>query len=442
MRAGGCSIRGRSRAAPASAWRRAFNRRAACSSSFGCRFELRRFTEHQTEFRYTRARHRHRNSPTGDNMLCRVASHALWTPLSILAVFAISAAPAGAQGFGSIAGTITDPTGAIIPGATVTVSEGGTGFSRTVTSNERGQYTIPSLRPSEYKLLVELIGFRPFSRERIVLLADQALVIDARLELGTSSETVTVRGGAIQVDISTPTVKEVVEQARMIELPLNGRSAAELINLVAGASRASATVLTSQSSLPGSVSPTINGSRTNQTSYLLDGAVYVDQYYKTNIPFPFPDALQEFSVQTSNYNAQYGGSAGGVVNVITKSGTDHVNGDMFEFLRNSAFNARSFFAATRDQLKRNQFGGTVSGPAVIPAVYNGGSRTFFFAGYQGTRLRNTATRSAFVPTTANLNGDFSALLDANNPDNTFHRVIRVIDPQTGQPFPGNIIPTG
>src|SRR5262249_8795737 len=156
--------------------------------------------------------------------------------------------------------------------------------------------------------------------------------------------------------------KEVVEQARMIELPLNGRSAAELINLVAGASRASATVLTTQSSLPGSVSPTINGSRTNQTSYLLDGANYVDQYYKTNIPFPFPDALQEFSVQTSNYGAQYGGSAGGVVNVITKSGTNQINGDVFEFLRNAAFNAKNFFAATKDQLRRNQFGATAGGP--------------------------------------------------------------------------------
>src|SRR5262249_1068077 len=122
-------------------------------------------------------------------------------------------------------------------------------------------------------------------------------------------------------------------------------------------------------------------------------------------------------------------------------GANRVAGDAFEFLRDAAFNARGFFAATKDQLKRNQFGGTIGGPVKIPALYDGSNRTFFFAGYQGTRLRNTATRNAFVPTTANLNGDFSALLDANSPDNSFHRVIRVADPRTGQPFPGNIIPT-
>src|SRR5260370_20671381 len=126
-----------------------------------------------------------------------------------------------------------------------------------------------------------------------MLLAERTLAIDARRELGTSAQTVTVQAESPQVDTSTPTVKEIVEPARMIELQLNGRSTAELINLVAGASRASPTVLASQSSLPGSVSPTINGSRTNQTSYLLDGANYVDQYYNTNIPFPFPDALRE-----------------------------------------------------------------------------------------------------------------------------------------------------
>src|SRR5262249_50855858 len=238
----------------------------------------------------------------------RVLRIPLWTCLAFIAA---GAALARAQGFGSITGSVTDPSGAVVPGATVTASEAGTGFSRTVTSDERGAYAIPSLRPSEYTLIVELTGFRRFTREGIVVLGDQTVVIGARLELGGAVQSVTVRGGVALVDTSTPTVKEVVEQSRMIELPLNGRSAAELISLVAGASRASPTVLTSQSSLPGSVSPTINGSRTNQTSYLLDGATYDDQYYKTNIPFPFPDALQEFSVQTSNYGAQYGGSAGG-----------------------------------------------------------------------------------------------------------------------------------
>lgn len=360
---------------------------------------------------------------------------------SLLITCVLTATPATAQGVGSITGSITDPSGAVVPGATVSVVESGTGLSRTAISDDRGQYAVPALRPSEYKLTVELSGFRPFSRGAIVLLADQSLVIDVRLEIGTSAENVTVEGGAPLVDTSTPTVKEVVEHERMIELPLNGRSAAELINLVAGASGAQPTVLASQSSLPGSVSPTINGSRTNQTSYLLDGADYVDQYYNTNVPFPFPDAVQEFSVQTSNYSARYGGSAGGVVNVITKSGANRLNGDAFEFLRNAALNARGFFDREKDQLRRNQFGGTVGGPVAVRGLYNGSGRTFFFVGYQGTRLRNVATRNAFVPTAANLNGDFSALLDPSNPANSFHRVIHIIDPATGQPFAGNQIKT-
>src|SRR5262249_27293477 len=303
-----------------------------------------------------------------------------------------------------------------------------------------GRYVIPSLRPSTYSLHVDAAGagFKALTRPGVVLLADQTVVVDLQLTVGPTAETVTVEAHPPQVDTSTPTINEVVDHARMIELPLNGRSAAELIKLVAGASGASPTVLASQSSLPGSVSPSINGSRSNQTSYLLDGATYVDEYYNTNVPFPFPDALEEFSVQTSNYGAQYGGNAGGVVNVITKSGTNQLHGDAFEFNRDAVYNAKNFFASDRDQLKRNQFGGTLGGPVVLP-FYNGRDRTFFFLGYQGTRLRNTSSTSAFVPTAANLQGDFRALLDASSPDNPFHRVIQVIDPLTGQPFPGNLI---
>src|SRR5207248_5097089 len=166
-----------------------------------------------------------------------------------------------------------------------------------------------------------------------------------------------------------------------------------------------------------------------------------DLYTNTNQPFPFPDALQEFSVQTSNYGARYGGNAGGVVNVVTKSGTNQLHGDAFEFVRNAVFNARNFFASSRDQLKRNQFGGTIGGPIVIPKLYNGRDRTFFFFGYQRTPIRNLqGAQSAFVPTPANIAGDFSAILDANNPANPLKKATIINDPLTGQPFPGNKIP--
>src|SRR4051812_8628258 len=150
----------------------------------------------------------------------------------------------------------------------------------------------------------------------------------------------------------------------------------------------------------------------------MDGSANNDTYTNVNQPFPFPDALQEFSVQTSNYSARYGQNGGGVVKIVTKSGKNQIHGDAFEFVRKKGFNARNFFASDRDQLKRNQFGGTVGGPVSIPHIYNGKDRTFFFLGAQGTTVRNTfGTQSSNVPTDANLKGDFSSLLSANNPNN-------------------------
>src|SRR5207253_8150601 len=172
------------------------------------------------------------------------------------------------------------------------------------------------------------------------------------------------------------TIAQVVEQQRLVELPLDGRNAAQLTLLVPGAvnSPNGGADQGSTKTYPGAVTYSANGSRQNQISYRLDGGNYVDEYTNVNQPFPFPDALQEFSVQTSNYSAEYGQNAGAVVNVITKSGTNNFHGDGFEFLRNAVFNARNFFAPLtqpngqptkdmgRDQLKRNQFGGTMGGP--------------------------------------------------------------------------------
>ena len=144
-------------------------------------------------------------------------------------------------------------------------------------------------------------------------------------------------------------------------------------------------------------------------------------------------------MQTSNYSAQYGENAGGMVNIVTKSGTNEFHGDAFEFVRNAEFNARNFYAALVDPLKRNQFGGTIGGPVAIPGIYNGKNRTFVFFGYQGTRIRDTQNGvSTFVPTPAMINGNFSALLQANNPGNPTGRVTQLKDPTTGQPVPGNI----
>ncbi len=368
--------------------------------------------------------------------------------LGWMMLLALSTAPAFGQAFGTISGTVTDPSGAGVPGAKVTATETLTGFSRRITSGSTGEYVIPNLRPTEYTLTVEAKGFKKAIRKGITLLANQAATVDIRLQLGSTVQTVSVVGAAPLVNTATQTLSDVVGRDRMVDLPLNGRDAVELMNLVAGASGVSPATTTSQSTLPGAAHANINGSRDNQTSYSLDGANFLDQYYNVNVPFPFPDALQEFSVQTDNYSARYGENAGGVVNVVTKSGTNQFHGDLFEFVRNPVFNARNFFAANRDQIKRNQFGGTIGGPVIIPHVYNGHDRTFFFFGYQGERYRDVSSAHAFIPTADELQGNFSALLSATNPDNPFGKAEKIVNPfpyavgTTGprQAFPGNIIP--
>jgi hypothetical protein len=349
---------------------------------------------------------------------------------------------ATAQGLGSIGGTVTDPTGGVIPSAKVTVTDVGTGLSRTATTNAAGDYLVPALRPTQYKLSVSVAGFREFTQTGITLLTDQAATIDVHLEVGATAQNITVEAATTLVDTTTSTMKQVVGQAQMVELPLNGRNAGDLTVLVAGVSYAPSSANQGyQKTFPTSETITANGSHMgNQTVYMLDGAVYMDQYTDVNQPFPFPDALQEFSIQTSNYAAQYGESAGGVVNVVTKSGTNALHGDLFEFDRNAVFNARNFFAAKRDQLKRNQFGGTIGGPVTIPGLYKGRDRTFFFFGYQGNRIRNLqGGLSAFVPTAANLNGNFSNMLSASDPANPLGKAVQIVNPFTGANYAGNII---
>src|SRR6266704_2377217 len=269
--------------------------------------------------------------------------HVLFVLLALLFVPVSSRA----QGLGSLDGRVSDPSGAAVASAKVIATQQGTTYSRTAVTDAEGLYVIPSLEPSTYNLTVEAAGFSTSKENGINLLADQTLTVNFGLKLGMTTEVVMVSGNALQVDTSTSTLKQVIEQQRLVELPLNGRNA-------------------------------------------------VDEYTNVNQPFPFPDALQEFSVQTSNYSSEYGQNAGAVVNVITKSGTNNFHGDVFEFLRNSVFNARNFFAPLtqngvptkdqgRDQLKRNQFGGTAGGPIIR-------DKTFFFAGIRALGCATSAVR--------------------------------------------------
>jgi hypothetical protein len=330
------------------------------------------------------------------------------------------AASAYAQGGGNVAitGTVMDPSGAVIPGAEVKVTQKNTAVTRTQATNGSGQFNLPSLPPATYTVAVTAKGFKEYLQD-VVLLADQVRDLDIHLQLGESSQQVTVEESAVQVNTVTPVIAQVIEQARVVELPLNGRNAADLTLLVPGAVSANGHGATQGDTkqVPGAESIAVNGARPDQISYNLDGANNQDLMSNTNNPFPFPDALQEFSVQTNSFDAQYGSNAGAVVNVVTKSGTNNWHGDVFEFVRNRVFNARNYFADTVDPLKRNQFGGTIGGP-----IHKDSS--FIFFGYQGTRIRSkNGGTSAIVPTPAQLRGDFSSTSG------------NIINPATGQPFP-------
>ncbi|MBO0723127.1 MAG: TonB-dependent receptor, partial [Blastocatellia bacterium] len=314
------------------------------------------------------------------------------------------------QGYARITGIVTDTSGAAVKGATITVTQVGTGEIATTTTNDEGLFVFPTLRPANYDLKATSPGFSTFTKTGIVLQADSAVTVNVGLQVGNIDQTVTVEAASAQVDTTTATLSQVVDQRRINELPLNGRNAAALTTLVAGVAVAPNAQADQgiTKTFPVAVTVTANGSRANQSNYMLDGGSNVDVYTNVNAPFPFPDALQEFSVQTSNYNAEYGQNAGGVVNIVTKSGAREFHGDIFEYNRNAIFNASNVFSnpsGAVDPLKRNQFGGTIGGPVKIPGLHH----AYFFGGYQKTILRNSplADTAAIVPTQAQLNGQFA-----------------------------------
>jgi hypothetical protein len=343
--------------------------------------------------------------------------------LAICLAFLSLTSGAFAQGRGSISGTVADSSGAVVPSATVTLTQVKTGAISTFKTEPNGLYNFPSVSPAEYRLNVEAAGFKKYEQAGITLLADQGLTLNVALQVGAQQETVTVEANAAQVNVTSQAMSQVIGENQVNELPLNGRNAAALTLLVAGVEVAPNAQADQggTKTFPTAVTIAANGTRVGQTNYLLDGGNNVDEYTNVNAPFPMPDAVQEFSVQTSNYNAEYGQNAGGVVNIITKSGGNRFHGDLFEFVRNRAFNAANYFAYTKgvktvDPLKRNQFGGTIGGPVVIPGLFHT-NHSFFFFGYQKTVVHtaNTSASAEVLPTPAQLAGNFNftAPIDSN-----------------------------
>ena len=296
-----------------------------------------------------------------------------------------------------------DSSGLAVPGAEVTATQTATGLVRTVTSGADGSFVLTNLPIGPYQLVVSKEGFSKYVQAGIVLQVGSNPNIEVALKVGAASEQVQVEANAAMVETRNAGVSGVIDNQRVLELPLNGRQATELIFLSGMATIVNGAGLNSGVRNFPTVDISVAGGLSNGLTYRLDGATHNDPYNNLNLPFPFPDALQEFKVETSALPAQYGHHSSAAVNAVTKSGTNEMHGDVFEFIRNGAVNARSTFATTVDQLKRNQFGGTIGGPILK-------NKLFFFAGEQSTLIRTApATNTAFVPTAPMLAGDFTAI---------------------------------
>jgi len=381
-----------------------------------------------------------------------------FTPLFLVAASLLIAGPLYAQlGTGTISGTVFDQSGAVLPGANITVTNGGTGFVRSTVSSETGDYTLRGLLPATYELTVEVGGFRKFVQPAITLQVDQNARIDVRLQVGSTNEIVTVTEQSPLLTSEQSSVGSVVDQKKIVDLPLNGRNFVQLATLLPGVNTGDNTTATAPG---GGIS--IAGSRPEQNSFLLDGTINSDQFNNLLNFRPSIDILQEFKIQTSNYSAEFGKGAGGQINLVTKSGTNEFHGTAYEFNRNNAFQARNVFDLNpafqsksgkilAPPFNQNQFGFTVGGPVILPK-YEGRNRTFFFGGYEGFRLRRGNTTLTTVPTEEQRRGDFSRNLTTQQlgTDALGRPIFRgaIYDPRTTRTvngrivrdaFPGNII---
>ncbi|MCC6365975.1 MAG: TonB-dependent receptor [Bryobacterales bacterium] len=347
----------------------------------------------------------------------------LFSVAAVLLLF--PAAVSGQYTNASLAGTVSDPSGAPVADAAVTVQSLDTGLSRTTSTNTEGAFSVPALPVGKYRMTVEKSGFSKYIQSGITLVLNQAANIPVQLKIGDVTQQVTVSADAELINTQSGTVGQLIDQRRIVELPLDGRQPAALLFLAAGTVNETGKycLVNCQGGVyPGEQDGNVNGGGPRSVNFQMDGAGHNDTYVNTNLPFPNPDAVQEFNVQTDNLSAQYGIGAGAVVNIVTKSGTNDVHGDLFEFVRNGDLNARNFFAPRQDTLKRNQYGGSVGGPVIK-------DKLFYFGTYQGTRIRQASAGSVtFVPTGAERAGDFSASSFA------------LKDPLTGAPIAGNRIP--
>ncbi len=344
-----------------------------------------------------------------------------FTGVLVLVFFALCPALRTAWGqkdAGSISGVVHDPAGAVVANAKIVVADLEHGQTFQTTTDKVGEYVVTPLRVGTYTVTVELTGFKKTESSPISLDVQQRAVVDITLQVGRVTETVTVNTSAPLLETETSELGQVVDSQRAANLPLNGRNFAQLALLSAG----------TEPSEPGardekSFGFSSNGARSLQNNFLLDGvdnnSNLPDLLNETNFVIQPPvDALQEFKVETNAYSAEFGRGNGAILNAVIKSGANELHGSTWEFFRNDKLDARNYFddpTKPTPPYKQNQFGGTFGGPVYIPGVYNGHNRTFFFVDYEGLRIRQAQTQSAFVPPTAWRAGDFSSLIDYTTP---------------------------
>ncbi len=349
----------------------------------------------------------------------------------------------------TVKGQVVDSSKASLPGATVTLRNQETNEVATATTNTEGNYTIPFLRPGVYTLAVEMSGFQKFTRTDMRLEVGQVAVVNAQLGVGGLTENVNVSAEAPLLETSKADRGTVIDQHRIAELPLQSRSPMALAVLVAGVNYNAQAIYLRPFDNGALADWSMNGGQNRNNEFLLDGAPNNANQSGNNIAYvPPADAVQEFKIATNSYDAQYGRTAGGVVNMSLKSGTNSLHGSVYEYYRRKWLDANSFLLNAQNKPKTNhyldQYGFSIDGPVVIPGLYNGKSKTFFMFTGEKYREGTPAPLTSTVPTEAFRRGDFSGLVDAQG------RQIIIYDPATGRdvngvwtrdPFPGNIIPS-
>jgi carboxypeptidase family protein len=338
-------------------------------------------------------------------------------------LFAMCTCPNLLAQTGQITGLITDPSSTAVPNAAVTVTNVETGIRHDVSTNEQGYYTVLFLNPGDYKIRVQKSGFKVVEHPPIKLDVAQIVRLDLGLPLGEVAESITVQAETPLLSTESGAVGQVIGNKKILDLPLSGRDFTQLATLVPGAiSRGT------NASLDGPAI-SVNGARNGRTVFMIDGGSVSSQYFDVSSITPSIDAIQEFSVQSNSFSAE-NGQGMAVIAVALKSGTNQIHGSLFEFFRNQVLDARNFFntSSVRPAVKQNQFGATFGAPIRIPKLYNGADRTFFFADYEGLRIRRATQSNTLVPTQAMRLGDFSGRPAIN-------------DPLAGRtPFPDNRIP--